>query len=188
MEHGVDDITGKFLLELARQTIQKELTENHESPTFSDPSLEKNSGTFVTLKLAGKLRGCIGNIEPVKSIEQGIRDNALNAAFHDHRFSPLTQEELDEIHIGISILSVPQVLEYGDSEELLEKLQPGVDGVILKEGSLSATFLPQVWLQLPEPEQFLTQLCIKAGLSRNAWRDSQPEVLVYQVQSFEEDM
>ena len=188
MKEVVGGNTGRYLLKLARTTIKNSLSETKESvEEADDPSLGMNFGTFVTLKIDGKLRGCIGNIEPVKTLNQGIRDNALNAAFHDHRFSSLSMDELKKVHIGISILSAPKPLEYEDGEDLLGKLRPGVEGVILRLGKSGATFLPQVWDQLPDPELFMGQLCLKAGLSRNAWRDSQPEILIYQVQSFEEE-
>jgi len=149
--------------------------------------LQQQGAVFVTLKKRGRLRGCIGNLEPVGPLWQGVRDNALNAAFNDYRFPPLTAEEIDEVHIDISILGPPVPLDYADADDLLAKLQPGQDGVILRSGTARATFLPQVWQQLPNPEDFLDHLCRKAGLSDSAWRHSHPEIRIYRVQSFEEE-
>jgi AmmeMemoRadiSam system protein A len=177
---------GEFLLQVARASIGEKLGKTEIIPDSVDDVLQGQSGTFVTLKIAGQLRGCIGNIEPAGSIYHSIRRNALNAAFHDHRFAPLTLAELEQVHIDVSILTSATPLSYVDGDDLLRKLHPGVDGVILRYGHAGATFLPQVWEQLPQPEHFLGHLCRKAGLPEKAWRDSHPEIFVYQVQSFEE--
>jgi len=89
--------------------------------------------------------------------------------------------------VDISILTQPEPLIFKDGDELLEKLRPGIDGVILKKGGARATFLPQVWEQLPQPSIFLEHLCRKAGLSPHAWRDQQLDILIYRVQSFHEE-
>ena len=143
-------------------------------------------GTFVTLTIKGELRGCIGSLEGREPIVDGVRHNAVNAAFHDPRFRPLGRQELDKVTIEVSILSEPQPLAYTDGEDLLGRLRPGTDGVIIRKGYASATFLPQVWEQLPDKEEFLTHLCLKAGLAPDAWRRGDLEVLTYQVQYFEE--
>jgi AmmeMemoRadiSam system protein A len=178
---------GAFLLRLARLAIAEKLGGQEKIPVAEDAALQRESGTFVTLKIAGQLRGCIGNLEPAGSIIDGIHRNALNAAFHDYRFSPLSQEERDQVHIDISILTPASPLLYSDAADLLQKIRPGIDGIILSHGSARATFLPQVWEQLPQPEQFLGHLCLKAGLPEQAWRDSHPEILVYRVQCFAEE-
>jgi uncharacterized protein len=178
---------GKVLLRLARQAIGEQLgIEGGEAP-LPDPGLAVEGGTFVTLKIGGALRGCIGNLKADGSVGEGIKRNARNAAFNDSRFAPLTVEELAQVHIDISILSPPQPLDYSDGEDLVAKLQPGKDGVILRLGMNGATFLPQVWEQLPDPQLFLGHLCQKAGLSGTAWRDSHPEIEIYEVQCFEEE-
>ncbi len=176
-----------FLLKLARRAIEKELAGEAELPESTDSELFKKSGTFITLKIEGQLRGCIGNLAAEKTIYGGVKDNALSAAFHDHRFSRLTIEELDRVQIGISILTPPQPLSYKDGDDLIAKLRPGTDGVTLRLGRAGATFLPQVWKQLPKTEQFLAHLCLKAGLSETAWKDSHPDIDIYQVENFEED-
>jgi AmmeMemoRadiSam system protein A len=98
----------------------------------------------------------------------------------------LGKKELDTVDIEVSVLSEPVPLAYRDAEDLKAKLQPGIDGVIIKKGTASATFLPQVWEQLPQPEPFLSHLCLKAGLPAGRWRKGDLTVLVYQVQYFEE--
>jgi AmmeMemoRadiSam system protein A len=140
----------------------------------------------VTLTINKQLRGCIGNLDAEDSIVDGIERNAVNAAFCDPRFPPLKANELDRVEIEVSILTKPQPLEYRDSNDLLSKLRVNVDGVILQKGSASATFLPQVWEQLPQPESFLSHLCTKAGLPADTWKKGNLDILTYQVQYFEE--
>ena len=184
---------GDVLVRLARQTLMEELgktvppAESEPVKTaLSDQCYHSQNGTFVTLKIDGQLRGCIGNLNATEPISEGVRRNAINAAFHDPRFAPLTGQELEQVEIEVSILTEPQPLDYIDGSDLLEKLRVNIDGVIIRKGHSSATFLPQVWEQLPEPEDFLSHLCMKAGLPSNAWRDTKLEVLTYQVQYFEE--
>jgi len=181
---------GKYLLKVARKTIENALLghKEKESEDKNVPAvLHKRRGTFVTLTEHGNLRGCIGHIIPHESIIDGVRINAINAAFRDPRFRPLSPEELDKIKIEVSILTEPKALQYEDAEDLLKKLRPGIDGVIIKKGFHEATFLPQVWEQLPRKEDFLTHLCLKAGLDGDAWRRGGLEVYTYQVQAFEEE-
>lgn len=184
---------GQLLVKLARNTILKELTgkasdtgANWLIPDSYVDSFQANCGTFVTLKIHGQLRGCIGNLTATESVLDGIKRNAVNAAFNDPRFSPLTATELDQTDIEVSILTEPIPLVYQDGQDLIRKLRINVDGVIIRKGHRSATFLPQVWEQLPRPEDFLTHLCMKAGLPSDAWKGSGLEVLTYQVQYFEE--
>jgi uncharacterized protein len=178
---------GMRLLQLARQTIAERLGTGNDDRPAHDLALDAEYGTFVTLKIDGHLRGCIGNLLPTGSVAEGVMQNAISAAFHDSRFSPLSAKELEKVEIDISVLSQPQKLEYKDGADLISKLRPGIDGVILKLGGAGATFLPQVWDQLPSPELFLGHLCRKAGLADTAWQDSQPEIEIYQVQCFEEE-
>jgi len=181
---------GKYLLGLARETIKNRLSNIEESQIDRKEIPEKfqeRLGTFVTVTIEDNLRGCIGHIIPRESLIEGIKENAINAAFKDPRFLPLTKKEFDKIKIEISILTSPQELSYTDAEDLLKKLRSGIDGVILKKGFYEATFLPQVWDQLPEKEEFLSQLCLKAGLSGNSWKTEKLQVSTYQVQAFEEE-
>ncbi|MBU1568631.1 MAG: AmmeMemoRadiSam system protein A [Proteobacteria bacterium] len=178
---------GRLLLALVRKTLKHQFVGGDTTTKPDDPALLSSAATFVTLKISGNLRGCIGNLEPVGPIWEGIRDNAINAALNDPRFPALKPEELDKVHVDISILSSPQPLTYSDPEELLKKLRPGIDGVIVGDGRRSATFLPQVWQQLSDPQQFLGHLCRKAGLSERAWREKKLEIQIYQVQCFAEE-
>lgn len=189
---GLNEKQGQILIKLARKTIADKLgiknkPEQDLSAISEDKSLKRLSGTFVTLKIHDQLRGCIGNLDNTDTITEGVKRNAINAAFNDFRFSPLTAKEFENVEIEISILSEPKPLKYKDGNDLVKKLRPNVDGVIIRKGFASATFLPQVWEQLPRPEDFLTHLCIKAGLSSDSWKSSKLEVLTYNVQYFEEE-
>ena len=191
--HTLSKAQGQLLIKLVRYTLMKELGQpvpqtkyNSLKSALSDACFQRTSGVFVTLTRSGQLRGCIGNLTSTEPLVSGIRRNAINSAFHDPRFAPLSASELDEIEIEISILSQPQPLKYHDADDLLNTLRPHVDGVIIRKEAASATFLPQVWEQLPRPQDFLTHLCMKAGLASDAWQHSQLEVSRYQVQYFEE--
>ncbi len=179
---------GEYLLLEARKTIQGRLSGKKEIPRETKDLatvFHERRGTFVTLTTHGNLRGCIGHIIPQESLIEGIRENAVNAAFRDPRFSPLTGDEWENVHIEISILTEPKSLTYTDGKDLLNKLRPGIDGVIIKKGFHQSTFLPQVWDQLPDKKAFLNHLCLKAGLSENAWEKGDLEVSTYQVQAFD---
>lgn len=178
---------GRILLRLAREILENTLAGNGSVQAPVEPIFREPAATFVTLKIAGRLRGCIGNLAPAGSLWDGIRDNAVNAAFHDHRFPPLRADELSRVHIDVSILSPPRPLEYSDGDELVRQLRPGVDGVILRDGWRSATFLPQVWEQLPSAEEFLDHLCLKAGLPKKSWREKPLAIETYEVQCFAEE-
>lgn len=185
---------GAILLKLARRTLEEQLgnpPDRRESEalaaTLQGPCFQENRGTFVCLKLDGQLRGCIGSLVDDGSIAEGVRRNAVNAAFQDPRFLPLSASELERVRIEVSVLTAPRLLEYRDGAELKAKLRPHVDGVIVRRGLASATFLPQVWEQLPQPAAFLEHLCRKAGLPPDAWQDSPLTVLTYEVQAFSEN-
>ena len=182
---------GKILIRLARQVISLQLGQKESAPVspelLADPLLQAQQAVFVTLNKRGQLRGCIGSLIGTESIVDGVRRHALNAAFHDHRFSPVTDDEIQDLTIDISVLTEPEPLAYDDSADLVAKLRPGVDGVILGDSSwASATFLPQVWDQLPTAELFLGHLCRKAGLPEKAWQRRHLTIQTYQVQYFKE--
>lgn len=170
------------LLALVKASIKSELNNTSYIDTSLKekyPELNEQRATFVTLNLEGNLRGCIGSLLPQRSLFDDIVSNAKAAAFEDPRFSPLTSEEFENIEIEISILSIPSILEYKDTEDLKSKLKIGVDGVILKDGIYQATFLPSVWEQLPTFELFFSHLCKKAGLIQNCLKNH-PEIYIYQ--------
>ena len=180
---------GEYLLLLARKTIEARLF-HKDLPADKDKAAEKyleKRGTFVTLTINDNLRGCIGHIVPQESLIEGIRINAINAAFKDPRFPPLSKDEWDHVKVEISILTEPEHLEYSGADDLLSKLRPGIDGVIINKGYAQATFLPQVWDQLPDKTQFLTHLCLKAGMGGSEWKKGELTVYTYQVQAFEEE-
>lgn len=212
----------KYLLSLARRTLERcfvggramdprphfregmldgdDKTESEEGKKeeLSD-GLKEKRGTFVTLKKNKELRGCIGHIEPVQEIYKDVIDNALAAAFEDTRFLPLKADELPEVGIEISVLTEPQELKYSSADDLLAKLTPLRDGVIIKKGSRGATYLPQVWEDFASPNPpaggeggmkdkagFLSSLCLKAGLPAEEWKRDSLEVWTYQAEVFSE--
>ena len=183
------------LLALARKTIEAKLdgkpvpaiTEVREifGNGFSEVSSEQ--GAFVTLEFEGHLRGCIGSLIPEGPLWENIRSNALNAAFHDPRFYPVEKKELPKITIEISVLSPLYRMKYSDADDLLSKLEPGVHGVMLRfANGAGATYLPQVWEDLPQKDVFLSELCRKADMDSDAWKNLLPEVLIYTVQHSKE--
>jgi len=179
----------KFLLELARQSLAQTATNgplpaiNHRS---LPPELAATKGCFVTLTERGQLRGCIGNIFPQEPLYQAVEDNAQAAARRDPRFQPVQAGETDQIKIEISVLTEPKPLFFKSPEDLLAKLQPHEDGVVLKIGSRSATYLPQVWDQISDKTEFLDQLSEKAGCEPSAWRGRNTSVFIYHVEAFKE--
>ena len=178
----------RFLLALARTVVASELSQGAVASPPSDlsPAVEEERGCFVTLHKQGALRGCIGTIEPASALVEGVAANAINAAFHDPRFPPLTADELAQVKFEISVLTIPRILNFRDGEDLKRQLKPGVHGVILSRGGFRSTFLPQVWDQLPDPESFLSNLCRKGGLESDCWRDPHTTVQVYEAEFFEE--
>ncbi len=191
MVDTISEEQGRLLLKMARTSIGRKLglsaneTMEEDRP-WDSGFLDQKRGLFVTLHKAGKLRGCIGNIEPVKILARGICDNAVSAAFDDNRFAPLSVDEFSLVDIEVSLLSLPEKLEYTDGNDLQTKLVPHRDGVIVEKGGRRATFLPQVWDQLPSSQEFLRHLCTKAGLASNAWEKEGVSVYIYQVQAFGE--
>ncbi len=179
-----------YLLDLARQSITAYL-EGRALPSVDLASLPdaltRPGACFVTLTIDGDLRGCIGSIEPRQPLVLDVQENALGAAFRDPRFPPLSRRELARIHIEISVLTVPEPLAYSDADDLLRRLRPEVDGVIIERGWRRATFLPQVWEKLPGRHDFMAQLCMKAGLPPDDYRRPGLQVLTYQVEMFEEE-
>jgi len=187
------DSEGRVLLGLARQSIASYFDSRilhdlsgKEFAGLHSPCFQNNCGNFVTLKAAKMLRGCIGTLTAFEPVVDGVRKNAVNAAFNDNRFPPLAQRELDQVQLEISILTVPKKLPPCRGQELLDSLICGIDGVVIKKGPASATFLPQVWQQLPEKEDFLDQLCLKAALSVDSWHTETLEISTYQAQHFSE--
>ena len=178
----------RYLLQLARSVILDRLGEKTSSslPERNSPVFMEKRGCFVTLHSKGQLRGCIGIIEPIKSLIAAVKENAMHAGFDDPRFSPVTFQEMKSITIEISILTKPTPVNFQNADDLKKQLKPGVHGVILTHGHHRATFLPQVWDQLPGMEDFLGHSCQKAGLEKTCWKDAKTAVEVYEVAVFSE--
>jgi AmmeMemoRadiSam system protein A len=178
----------RSLLLLARSVIAAELLQEAKvvRPAQVSGTLLARCGCFVTLYMSRALRGCIGNIEATRSLIESVEENAVNSAFKDPRFPPLRASELPAVRIEISVLSVPQELTYHGADDLLDKLIPGIHGVIITKNWHSATFLPQVWQQLPGKDSFLENLCLKAGLEKTSWQEGDLSVRVYKVEHFSE--
>jgi len=174
------------LLASARFAIRDNLSQEIPEYPVNLPNLEIKRGCFVTLHKRGRLRGCIGTIEPIFPLAEAVKKNACSAAFSDPRFPAVSADELADIDIEISVLTVPRKIDFNGAEDLKKHLKPGVHGVILSQGHRSATFLPQVWEQLPGKEQFLENLCIKGGLPPTAWKDSRTVVKLYKAEYFSE--
>ena len=152
----------KYVIKAAKASIIASINQEEFIPHKIPAVLTQFGASFVTLKLNGELRGCIGSIYPTKPLILDIIDNAKNAGFQDPRFEPLTIEELENLEVSVSILSVIEKIDFKDERELLSKIYP--HGIILVERDKRAVYLPVVWEQLPDKEIFLNSLKEKAGL------------------------
>ena len=189
MDDKLIEAEKRTLLHLARQALEAGVRGLPLPPIDTSkmtPVLTAGGASFVTLTINGELRGCIGALEPYQPLAEDVREHAVAAALEDYRFPQVQEAELPLISIEISRLTVPVPLDYTTSEDLVAKLHPGVDGVILRDGFHRATFLPQVWEKIPEKEAFLANLCYKMGASPNSWRRKHMEVLIYEVEEFHE--
>lgn len=178
-----------YLLKLARESITKAVLRQPLPGIAIDslsPALSQPGASFVTLTIEGDLRGCIGSLEAHQSLAVDVQERAVQAALEDYRFPPLSAEEIDLVNIEISRLTQPVPLKYENPEDLPGLLKPNEDGVILQQGLRRATFLPQVWDQLPNPEDFLSHLCAKMGASPNLWCNTMLQVGIYHVEEFHE--
>jgi AmmeMemoRadiSam system protein A len=178
-----------LLLEQARQALTFGVSGIPQKPLNLEefpPKLRQPGVVFVTLTIEGQLRGCVGALEAYQPLIEDVREHTVAAALKDFRFTPVTSDEIPRISIEISRLTPAEPLDYDGPEDLLLKLRPNIDGVVLKDGPRRATFLPQVWEKLPSPVMFLEHLCQKMGASPNLWRQKKLEVLTYQVEEFHE--
>ena len=156
---------GALLLRLARAAIAHHLGLGPRPQAVGDPRLDERGATFVTLTLNGELRGCIGSVRRTRSLGEDLIVNAIGAASRDSRFPPLLQAEFEHVLIEVSVLSEPEFIDFDTEADLLERITPHKDGLMLFAGCRSATFLPQVWEQLPAPADFLAALKRKAGMA-----------------------
>ena len=175
---------GQVLLRRARAAIAEALGAHAEAPP-GHPRLAERGACFVTLTLDGQLRGCIGSLNAHRRLEVDVRENAVAAALNDPRFAPLSKEEFERIRVEVSLLTKPEFMDFADEADALAKLEPGRDGVIFFNGCQRATFLPQVWEQLPNPVDFMESLKRKAGLPAGFWG---PNIMLatYRVQKWKE--
>ena len=158
---------GRRLLQIARASVAEALGLQAQAAAIDEPWLKESRATFVTLKQGEELRGCVGALEAQRPLAQDVAENARAAAFQDTRFKPLTRDEFERTDIEVSLLSTPKRLSFEDHADLVARLRPGVDGIILEQGEegRQATFLPQVWEGLPDPQQFIAHLKQKAGIA-----------------------
>ncbi len=183
-----DQALGAALLGIARAAIAERLG-GAITATSADlesfPELRAPGAAFVTLTRRGALRGCIGSLEASRPLADDVRQHALDAAFGDPRFPPLTTAEWPDVTIEVSVLTTPRALSFMDEADALRQLRPGIDGVVFCAGGRYATFLPQVWETLPHSADFLAQLKQKAGLPARYW-SSTVRLDVYQVRKWKE--
>jgi len=179
-----DERLGLALVSIARRAIGAKLGLAGEEPP-GHAALAGPGATFVTLFCGLDLRGCIGSLHALRPLGDDVRENAINAAFHDPRFPPLAQNEFDATSVEVSLLSPSIGFRFAAEDELVSRLRPGIDGVTLEYGAHRATFLPQVWATLPDARAFLTELKRKAGLAGDFW-SAQLNVGLYQVTKWKE--
>ena len=185
----LSEIDMKKLLKIAREAItcavrneQLKIVKLEEhSQLLRDPG-----ASFVTLTKREKLRGCIGTLEAYQPLVLDVQEHAVAAAMEDYRFPDVSEEELHLIKIEISRLTPVKLVDYSTPKDLVSKLRKNVDGVLIKAYGRRATFLPQVWEKVSDPEKFLSQLCVKMGTSPDLWREKHLLVYTYQVEKFKE--
>ncbi|MFZ1615637.1 MAG: AmmeMemoRadiSam system protein A [Holophaga sp.] len=178
----------RILLDLASASIRHGLATGRPIPVdlaTLPPALTGPRATFVTLQKHGELRGCIGCLEAHRPLAEDIAANAFAAAFRDSRFAPVTGEEFHHLEIHLSLLTPATPMVFRSEKDLLSQLAPGQDGLIMEEGPHRGTFLPSVWTSLPDPQDFLRHLKLKAGLPGNYWSPSL-EVRRYRTESIQE--
>jgi AmmeMemoRadiSam system protein A len=166
----------KFCVELARKSISFSLQNegvlelDREEQFHLPKNLLEKKACFVTLKINNTLRGCIGHLVAIQPLYLDIIENAFSAAFSDPRFPPLHGKEFSKLKIEVSVLTDPFDFEFKDANELLKGLVVGKDGLIIRKGYANATFLPSVWQEIKSKEEFLSHLCMKAGLRPDEWK------------------
>jgi len=190
-KRGKESSVSDVYIALAKAAIRTALGEADDfdlaDALVQYPELQQKGAAFVTLnqKGSGRLRGCIGSLQAYRPLFEDIIDNARSAALHDPRFPPLTLEEMEKVSLEISLLSPAEPLSYTDSNDLRSKIIPGKDGVVLRYNGYRATYLPQVWEELPDFDAFFSSLCRKAGLPGECL-SYHPEIDLYQVTRYEE--
>ena len=173
------------MLKLARESIQSYFSKKQPNIGEYRGKFEARSGAFVTLTIDGELRGCIGYPLPIYPLWQAVSRAAVAAAVEDPRFPPLTESELEKISIEVSVLSVPELVQIKEPSEYLTNIEIGKDGLVIESGYHSGLLLPQVASEYNwGVEEFLENLCQKAGLQANAWRAHEVKIYKFQAQIF----
>jgi len=184
------DLPGKELLRLARGSIEYGSIHGEPLPIHCDGlprALTEPAATFTTLRLEGELRGCCGTLEAAHPLATDVTRSAFRAAYRDARFEPVGRAELEGIRLEVSVLSPLESIPITDEADLLKRLTPGTDGLVIVEGWRRATFLPKVWETLPEPHQFVAHLKKKCGLPEDYWSECL-EFLRYRTTSYAESV
>ena len=177
----------QLLLSLSRDVLENELKGmRHNLNNHWREAFDVFRGIFVTLRMYDDLRGCIGQIEPTRKLYDNVITLSKSAAFHDRRFSPVVERELDSIEIEISVLTDPVAVSGNTTQEKMTQIRPFIDGVVLKAERQSATYLPQVWDSFSDHDAFISSLSRKAGFSADYWKYNPVELLTYQVTHFKE--
>jgi AmmeMemoRadiSam system protein A len=174
------------LINLAFRSIKQGLSGPPTPPpasTINSQTLYRKQGSFVTLYLKDQLHGCVGHTEPIKPLYQDVYQNAYAAAFKDPRFNPITSADYPSLSIEISILSPLHPITAHQPQQILQALRPNIHGVVIQNSINKSTFLPQVWQKIPQKEVFLAELCHKASLPSEAWKDPDTKLYTYTIQS-----
>ncbi len=178
----------RTLLDVARASIEHGVQRGgalRVDPAAYPEALREVRATFVTLHREGRLRGCVGTLEAQQPLVADVAESAWGAAFRDPRFERLRAAELEGLEISISVLGALEALRVASEEELVAKLRPGVDGLLLREGRLRGTLLPAVWQHVPEARDFVREVKRKAGLPEDHW-SAELEAFRYEVESISE--
>jgi AmmeMemoRadiSam system protein A len=175
--HNLSPRALQQLLQVAREVVVhvvqgKNVRLADEFVKNMEPTLREAGASFVTLKKAGQLRGCMGSLEAQRPLVEDVAHNAVASALQDPRFARVQPGELPTLDISVAVLTKPEAFSVGSQNELISTLRPNVDGLILQEGRHRATYLPSVWEQLPDPNVFVRELKRKAGLPENYWSPS----------------
>jgi len=189
MSDKLNQAEQEILLKIAREALEKSV-QGKPLPKVKlnvlPPALQNDGASFVTLTKSARLRGCIGALQPYQPLAIDVQEHAVAAALQDFRFPNVKPTELELINIEVSVLSPKKPIRYEGPQDLVNQLRPNIDGVVLQDGLRKATFLPQVWEKIADPELFLSQLCVKMGAPGDLWRNKPLQVYTYQVQEFHE--
>ncbi len=172
------------LRRIVSRSLAEAVRHKHYSPARKDYGNElfDKGASFVTLKQNGELRGCVGTVVPHVAVAHDLAENAYRAAMEDGRFSPLTEEELSRTRFSISLLTGFERVPYWDESDLLNRIRPGIDGLIIRDGDRQGLFLPSVWKELPDKAEFLKNLKVKAGFNPSYWSNN---IKVYRFRTVE---